>query len=71
MSNAQIIRLLLEFLAIVLATYCIYRQADIAKWERKIYGYIKAFFKAVYCTVKENLTKNYSSAEIIEFPVKK
>ena len=71
MTNAQIIRLLLELLAIALASYCVYRQEDIAKWERKMWRYIKFFFKALFYTVRDKLTVNTPSAEIVEFSIKK
>lgn len=70
MTNTQIIRLVLEFFAIVLVLYCIYREKDIAKWERKVWRGIKMVFKTVFCTVR-NKTVNQPSTKIVEFPIKK
>lgn len=71
MTNAQIVRLILEFLAIALGVYCIYREADIAKWERKMWSRLKVFLRSVRCTIQEKKAVNHPSAEIIEFPIKK
>jgi len=68
MSNVQIVRLTLEFLAIILVCYCVYRQNDIAKWEQKVWRYIKGFFKAVVFTVRDK--KHTKSAKTIEFPIR-
>lgn len=69
MSNTQIIRLLVDAIAIIFVIYCVYREKDIAKWERKVWKYVKSFFKAVIFTVQEKSTTNRCS-KIIEFPKK-
>lgn len=43
----------LECCALALLCYSIYREKDIAKFERKAWFYIKAFFKALFYTVRD------------------
>lgn len=53
----SVIRFFLECAAVALVCYAIYREKDLIKFERKIARYIKAFFKALYYTIKEKQTK--------------
>ncbi len=53
MSAFAIIRFFLECAAAGLVCYAIYRERDLIKFERKVWKYTKAFFKAVYYTLKE------------------
>lgn len=43
----------LECCALALLMYCIYREKDIAKCERQAWFYTKAFFKALFYTVRD------------------
>lgn len=53
MTTFAIVKLFAEIALILLGAYAIYREKDIAKFERKALKYIKAFFKAVYYTALE------------------
>jgi putative aldouronate transport system substrate-binding protein len=53
MTTFAIVKLFAEVALILLGAYAIYREKDIARFERKALKYIKAFFKAVYYTVLE------------------
>lgn len=56
-SNATWARFFLEIIAVAGCCYLIYKEKEIAKWERKMWKYIKAFFKALAYTVAEKLQK--------------
>ncbi len=73
MTTLAIFKILVLCALIVLASYSIYREADLIKFERKVGKYVKAFFKALYYTIrnkkiKNNVTKmpNYHNAEYDE-----
>lgn len=53
MTTLALLKLFAEVALVLLGAYAIYREKDIAKFERKVAKYIKAFFKAVYYTVKQ------------------
>ena len=53
MTTFAIVKLFAEVALVLLGAYAIYREKDIARFERKALKYIKAFFKAVYYTVLE------------------
>ncbi len=53
MTTLALIKLFAEISLILLGAYAIYREKDIARFERKLAKYIKAFFKAVYYTILE------------------
>ena len=55
MSAFAIIRFFLECAAAGLVCYAIYREKDLIKFERKVWKYTKAFFKALYFTLKEKV----------------
>ncbi len=53
MNEKDIFIFILWLFAIILCGYCIYREKDLIRFERKAWRYIKAFFKALYYTAKE------------------
>lgn len=56
-SNETWVRFFLEIMAVAGCCYLIYKEKEIAKWERKVWKYIKAFFKALAYTVAEKRQK--------------
>ena len=50
-------RSILEFLTIILLLYGIYKEDALIAWERKVWQYIKAFFKVLKMEVKERWKK--------------
>ena len=67
MTTFAIVKLFAEVALILLGAYAIYREKDIARFERKALKYIKAFFKAVYYTVLE---KKQSKAKKVSRPLR-
>lgn len=65
MTTFAIVKLFAEVALIFLGAYAIYREKDIARFERKALKYIKAFLKAVYYTVLE---KKQSKAKKVSRP---
>lgn len=65
MTTFAIVKLFAEVALILLGAYAIYREKDIARFERKALKYIKAFLKAVYYTVLE---KKQSKAKKVSRP---
>jgi hypothetical protein len=57
MTSFMVLRFFLECAFAGLVCYAIYREKDLIKLERKIWFYTKAFFKAVYYTIKEKTDK--------------
>ncbi len=53
MTVFMFIRFFLECAAVILVCYAIYREKDLIKFERKVWKYTKAFFKAVYFTLRD------------------
>ena len=53
MSVFVFIRFFLECAAVGLVCYAIYREKDLIKFERKVWKYTKAFFKAVCFSVRD------------------
>lgn len=53
MTTLAILKVFAEVALILLGAYAIYREKDIAKFERKALKYVKAFLKAVYYTIHE------------------
>ena len=53
MSVFVFIRFFLECAAVGLVCYAIYREKDLIRFERKIWKYSKAFFKAVYFSIRD------------------
>lgn len=53
MSVFVFIRFFLECVAVGLVCYAIYREKDLIKFERKVWKYAKAFFKAFYFSVRD------------------
>lgn len=47
----------MECLFLALVCYAIYRESDLVRFERKVWFYIKAFVKALYCTAKDQINK--------------
>lgn len=46
-------QLLFDFLLIIGWLVLIYNERKIYMWERKVWKYIRAFFKALYYTIKD------------------
>lgn len=53
MTTLTFLEFLFQVILVLIGAYAIYREQDLAKFERKVARYIKAFFKALYYTVKE------------------
>ena len=53
MSVFVFIRFFLECVAVGLVCYAIYREKDLIRFERKIWKYSKAFFKAAYFSLRD------------------
>lgn len=47
----------MECLFLALVCYAIYRESDLVRFERRVWFYIKAFVKALYCTIKDQINK--------------
>lgn len=60
-SNETWVRFFLEIMAVAGCCYLIYKEKEIAKWERKVWKYIKAFFKALAYTIVEKIQKKTHS----------
>ena len=45
-------------MAVAGCCYLIYKEKELIKWERKVWKYIKAFFKALVLTIIEKLEKS-------------
>lgn len=72
MSVFVFIRFFLECAAVGLVCYAIYREKDLIRFERKIWKYCKAFFKAVYFSIRdkfaaENKAENVTPLVHTEF----
>ena len=61
MTTLAIFKILVQSTLIILAAYSIYREKDLIKLERKAVKYIKAFFKALYYTVRRKKSDNNMS----------
>ena len=57
MSVFVFIRFFLECAAVGLVCYAIYREKDLIKFERKVWKYAKAFFKATYFSIRDKFVK--------------
>ena len=53
MSVFVFIRFFLECAAVGLVCYAIYREKDLIRFERKVWKYTKAFFKAAYFSLQD------------------
>ncbi len=53
MSTLALLKLFIGLCVITLGAYSIYRERDIARFERKLGRYIKAFFKALKYTIRD------------------
>ena len=72
MTIFSIIKVILELSAIVLLCYGIYREKDLIKFERKVWKYTKAFFKAAYFSIQDKFlskkeVKNVTPVINVEF----
>ena len=63
MTALTIIKFLFNISLVLLGAYAIYREKDLIKFERKVWKYTKAFFKALYYTVLERKNKNKAPVE--------
>ena len=64
MSVFVFIRFFLECAAVGLVCYAIYREKDLIRFERKIWKYAKAFFKAVYFSIRDKFVSENKVTEI-------
>lgn len=55
MSVFVFIRFFLECAAVGLVCYAIYREKDLIRFERKVWKYTKAFFKAAYFSIRDKV----------------
>ncbi len=53
MATLTIIKFFFNLLLITLGAYALLHEKELARFERKVVKYIKAFFKALYLTLKE------------------
>ena len=53
MSVLVFVRFFLECAAVGLVWYAIYREKDLIRFERKVWKYTKAFFKATYFSIQD------------------
>lgn len=55
MSVFVFIRFFLECAAVGIVCYAIYREKDLIRFERRVWKYTKAFFKAVYFSLQDKI----------------
>lgn len=67
MSIFMYVRFFLECAAVGLTCYAVYREKDLIILERKAWKYVKAFFKAVYFTLKDKI--HSKKATVVATPV--
>ena len=53
MSVFVFLRFFLECAAVCLVCYAVYREKDLIRFERRVWKYTKAFFKAVYFSIRD------------------
>ena len=63
MTTLTFIKFLFNIGLVLLGAYAIYREKDLIKFERKVWKYTKAFFKALYYTILERKNKNNAPVE--------
>ncbi len=61
MTTLAIFKVLVLTALVILAAYSIYKEKELIKFERKVAKYIKAFFKALYYTVRRKKTNDNMS----------
>lgn len=54
---------------ILIGSYAIFREKDLIKFERKVKKYVKAFFGALYLTLKEKKNARIKKAEVKSIPI--
>lgn len=64
MTALAILKIIAQVALILLGSYAIYREKDLIKFERKVAKYVKAFFKAVFYTLKEKKSANKNVASV-------
>ncbi len=57
LSAEIVIKAIIEILIILVLSYGVYREKSLIRFEQKIAKYIKAFFKAVYYSIKDLVEK--------------
>ncbi len=72
MSAFLLLRFFLECAALGVVCYAIYREKDLIKFERKVWKYTKAFFKAAYFSIQDKFSskkdvKNVTPVINVEF----
>jgi hypothetical protein len=58
MSNETIIQFLLNLILVYVGAMTIIHERELIRFERKVKRCVKAFFKAVYLSIKEKRDKN-------------
>lgn len=66
MTTLAFVKLVVEVLIISLGAYAIYREKDLIRFERKVAKYVKAFFKALFCTIQDKKQKE-KTQNIVEY----
>lgn len=64
MSIFVFIRFFLECAAGALVCYAIYREKDLIRFERKVWKYAKAFFKAAYFTLCDKFSRKKDTVAV-------
>lgn len=63
MTTLTILKFLFNLSLVLLGAYAIYREKDLIRFERKVWKYTKAFFKALYYTVSKKQIEDNESVE--------
>ena len=58
MSNETIMQFLLNLVLVYIGCLTIIHERELIRFERKVWKYIKAFFKALYYTIKKGGNKD-------------
>ena len=58
MSNETIMQFLLNLILVCVGAMTLIHERELIRFERKVKRYVKAFFKAIYLTIKEKRDKN-------------
>ena len=58
MSNETIMQFFLNLILVYVGAMTLIHERELIRFERKAKKYIKAFFKAIYLTIKEKRDKN-------------
>ena len=67
MTTLTIIKFFFNLFLVFVGTYAILHEKELAKFERKAIKCVKAFFKAIYLTIKEKEQAEQKETVIYEF----